>query len=648
MNNREYATDINIKVKQKLESYINALSQKRRIKKAQIAEKISYDDYDLKAITKFIFNYDEKKYLNFKNLVAGNKIEKEEEIFSENINFLPKVIKLDEEQKKLIDAIKINSYNKLFYVSGSSGSGKTEILMEIARKFYYSGLKILVVTETHALVNNLLERFYKFLDLEMKIGSKILRFHTPDTEENAKNKLQNRELERFFNKNMLREFTNNIIKNIKEEKENEEVNKVLRDWKKYLEKCDEKIEEELSEITELLMLNINIVFSTVRAVGRKDSTISAWLERGVDLLILDEASSVKVTDFFIAAIYAKRWLLSGNILHKPQPLQVYEIEEILKKRWADYIKKNDDKITRFLEPRKETLSDKLAKKLHVHKSVTNNKWEQIALELGAKYINTLNMDVYSWIKNEKTNLSSFEEIEFSENYRMRSEYKQLFEKESGNINLDTPLCNYYINNKERSFNTPILFFDTKIREEGGIQEIKEEGETSYYNIAEVRTINEFIQKIKVDVNKNSNIKNEFKILITSSYKKQVHEIKKAVSSVTKPYINVVCETIGSLKGDEADLVIWSLTRAKINPSDKAGIVKRISDIYTVITRPSSALLIVGTKKMLDNLVKYLKRIHKKIGLYNNDITHREKELIIKTTNFFQNIDSHIGEVTIRI
>jgi len=80
-------------------------------------------------------------------------------------------MKLTEHQQKVYDQIELNT-NKVYLLFGSTGSGKTEIYMQLAAKILESGQDVLVLVPEISLTPQMIERFQK------RFGMDVIVYHS--------------------------------------------------------------------------------------------------------------------------------------------------------------------------------------------------------------------------------------------------------------------------------------------------------------------------------------------------------------------------------------------------------------------------------------------------------------------------------------
>ena len=114
--------------------------------------------------------------------------------------------------------------------------------------------------------------------------------------------------------------------------------------------------------------------------------------------------------------------------------------------------------------------------------------------------------------------------------------------------------------------------------------------TTYVNPAEVSRILELLEEFDGAV---AGPGPAVKVRVLSGYAAQVRLLQSCVDRArySFPHLAVQCNTIDSVQGQEADLVIFSVTRS--NPDLRAGFLNELTRINVALSRAGEALVIVG-------------------------------------------------------
>lgn len=176
--------------KEKLDKYMEEFTRKNavarlRLMNAFVDSNSQYLDYTL--VT-------EKLNISRQTVCALEKLElievKEEKIYRNPVNIKNNSdydISLNEEQKKVVADI-IGSDKKVHLIHGVTGSGKTEVYMEIIDQYIKKGKQVIVLIPEIALTYQTVMRFYgRFKDRVSIINSKLSQGERYDQFERAKN-----------------------------------------------------------------------------------------------------------------------------------------------------------------------------------------------------------------------------------------------------------------------------------------------------------------------------------------------------------------------------------------------------------------------------------------------------------------------------
>ena len=188
-------------------------------------------------------------------------------------------------------------------LEGPPGSGKTSTLMEIILKLCSSGKKVLMVASTHVAVDNILERIAESSGTRESLMDRfgVIPLRIGDAER-----------------------VSELVKGFTVDRRNEEEKKRLIQRLSGIKNPTEAQKTLLSAllsdsgkdtIESLVMDAANFVCGTT--VGVLKSNIvrkgQASGRRPFDYMILDEASKTTFADFIIPALYAERWIISGDV-----------------------------------------------------------------------------------------------------------------------------------------------------------------------------------------------------------------------------------------------------------------------------------------------------------------------------------------------
>ncbi len=155
------------------------------------------------------------------------------------------------------------------FLEGPPGSGKTTTILEIIAQMVMRGMKVLLAASTHAAIDNILERLDK---LPKQVRDRLLVARIGN--------------EGSVGDNVLQYLPTNIND---------------------------------TDIQELVYRNANLVCGTTFGILKhpdfnlREKNRSKYLPPLYDCLIIDEASKTTFQDFLVPAVFARKWVLSGDI-----------------------------------------------------------------------------------------------------------------------------------------------------------------------------------------------------------------------------------------------------------------------------------------------------------------------------------------------
>ena len=203
-------------------------------------------------------------------------------------------------------------------LEGPPGSGKTSTILEIILNLCASGKKILMVASTHVAVDNVLERLLEnkngHENLMDKFGVIPLRIGDQDS---VSDKVKRFTLDNRIatEKSRIRSFLGGL-------QTLTEAQRVM-----YAALNDRK---DQSFIEQLVVDSSNFICGTTIGILQSNlikKNARAGNECPFDYMIIDEASKTPFTEFLVPALYAKRWIISGD----PKQLSPYVDQEFIER-----------------------------------------------------------------------------------------------------------------------------------------------------------------------------------------------------------------------------------------------------------------------------------------------------------------------------
>ncbi len=200
-------------------------------------------------------------------------------------------------------------------LEGPPGSGKTSTLLEIILNLCTTGKKVLMVASTHVAVDNILERLSEDKNgnesLMEKFGVIPLRI---GDEESVSEKVKAFTINRRISteRTRIRTFLSSQLS-------------LTEAQRTLLTALDS---EEENAIEQLVIDSSNFICGTTIGILQSElikANRRSGSECPFDYMILDEASKTTFTEFLVPALFAKRWIISGD----PKQLSPYVDQEFI-------------------------------------------------------------------------------------------------------------------------------------------------------------------------------------------------------------------------------------------------------------------------------------------------------------------------------
>ena len=208
-------------------------------------------------------------------------------------------------------------------LEGPPGSGKTTAICELVIQAIKKGMRVLLCASTHIAVDNVLER--------LKDRKEIIAVRIGD-EFNVKESVRDLTFKR--RKDTERKSIINYLNKLGGQR---------NDSQEYLLNAL-RSEEGDNVITKIILDSANLVCgTTIGFLQHPDIKAARDPEPLYDLMILDESSKTTFQEFLVPALYAKRWILSGDVKQLSPYVDEKEVEGNIK-GLLDKNKRNDGQI----------------------------------------------------------------------------------------------------------------------------------------------------------------------------------------------------------------------------------------------------------------------------------------------------------------
>lgn len=207
-------------------------------------------------------------------------------------------LNLNDSQKKAVEIALGN--NALSLIQGPPGTGKTQVIAEICLQLYRQNpdIKILVCSETHIAVNNLISRISEYDEL-----IRIVRI---------RDKEQNSAVDEFSPEAIIRTYNEWLIENCKNHDARDIIIENLSDYE------DRSLEKALA-------LSANIAGMTCNRVNAYEFESSSEM---FDVVIIDEVCKATLPEILAPLTIARKAILVGDPKQLPPVFCSEEIEVI--------------------------------------------------------------------------------------------------------------------------------------------------------------------------------------------------------------------------------------------------------------------------------------------------------------------------------
>ncbi|MFK7796764.1 MAG: AAA domain-containing protein [Aureispira sp.] len=220
-----------------------------------------------------------------------------------------------QQQRFVYKAIQTRDFALL---EGPPGSGKTTAIVELILQLIERGKRVLLVSATHVAVDNVIHRI--LTTYKDECAEKVVPLRIGDKGNIRKESVKPYRLQAFI-RNKKREIKNRLAKN---------QNRTESQTKLYQSLKDETKNNQAFE--DIILNSANLVGGTMVGVLQYPKIKNVNSTELFDVMIVDESSKVTFLDFLVPALYAKKWILVGDV----QQLSPY-VED-------DYINESIDRL----------------------------------------------------------------------------------------------------------------------------------------------------------------------------------------------------------------------------------------------------------------------------------------------------------------
>lgn len=246
------------------------------------------------------------------------------------------------QQKSFVcKALRTNDFTLL---EGPPGSGKTTAIIELILQLIKKGKRVLLVSATHVAVDNVIHRILTSYKNECE--GKVVPLRIGDEGNIRKESVKPYRLQTFVKKKKA-EVKKRLGNKKKRTESQQKLYNYLRDGS-----------TKNSDFNDIILKSANLVGGTMIGVLKHPNIGNPSSDEMFDVMIVDESSKVTFLDFIVPALYAKKWILVGDV----QQLSPY-VED-------DYISESIDQL---LESKEE--KERLVHQFEFRKEIQQAKGE---------------------------------------------------------------------------------------------------------------------------------------------------------------------------------------------------------------------------------------------------------------------------------
>lgn len=513
----------------------------------------------------------------------------------------------------------------ILLIQGPPGTGKTTVITEIVKQLIKRGEKILVTSQTHIAVDNVLERIkgdariniarignedsisefaveYLFEEATKKFSDKVQKIvdikiellnHHNQGHDVSQFSKQSFDLPLTFDWQNIQDFIALIQKT--ELRQTVLMIETLEQWKEVIAKTPELLPN-------IFLQNLNVLFGTCIGVATNKELEASGII--FDTVILDEAGKANISETLTAISKAKKIILVGD--HKQLP-------PYLDSERVEYFKKFSKDIAG------QRTSD-----------------FEIKQALGASFFEYLQKE--GVLRNEN-------KILLAEQHRMHPDIGNFVSQSF----YDSELLNGE-HTKENVINLPepfdkqIIFIDTS--SDSSSSETLKNG--SFYNQVEA----EFITNKIIPELDRSNI-DQKTYAIVSPYSRQCERIRELFLEKDASKLNSIeVATLDSFQGREYDIIIFSFTRSAFK--SKVGFLDDARRLNVAFSRAKKKLILIGNAETLRSRAshydQYYATLFENLWKYSSKYgkTYRINELNFKKLNTSFEVGKILKAIVIKI
>lgn len=527
-----------------------------------------------------------------------------------SVNFYNENLKFTERKQsdnnQILAVKKAVGNDNMFLVQGPPGTGKTTVIAEVVKQLTDNGERILVTSQTHVAVDNVLEKLAKEESLSfLRIGNlnrvldSVKHFHPSEQIKNYAKDFT-----------LFLEVQEQIINDFTKEKELDEIKDFIRGLSlRYspnireklkgfnfrlinllskneftdseilissINKWSEDVESGMDElITPLLYQGANVVFAT--CIGVKADKEFSESELKFDTVIIDEAGKANLAESLVAISLAKKVILVGDQMQLPP----YMEENLLDPKESGSFPN-----TKF---GKDFLSDDINHALKI------SFFEFLEKRIVAEEFPRTNLEMLNYQHRMHPHIGEFVSSSFY----------------GGKVNMGGMT---HLNHlpMDKPFDKEITFINTNSFENP--YEVTDGFSAKNPTEAQIIT-----QSVLPNMLEGNNVNPE-DIAIIAPYKSQVSLIKNVIEKAGNSMLEKIeVSTLDSFQGMEFDIIIFSFTRsaAPNQEKKKVGFLDDARRLNVAFSRAKKKLILVGNAHTLTQKSSHYDRVFNYTDLFRN-------------------------------
>jgi len=262
----------------------------------------------------------------------------------------------NEQQSFVKKALETKDFGLL---EGPPGSGKTTAIIELIIQLILQGKRVLLVSSTHVAVDNVIHRILTNYKDQCEGLVVPIRISSNDGAIRKESVIPYRF--QTFTKNTKESIRRNVSKKTKTRSV-----EMLNDSLKHRNDFDD-----------IILKSANLIGGTMIGILQHPDIKKGGIQEMFDVMIVDEASKVTFLDFLVPALYAKKWILVGDV----NQLSPYTED--------DYINENIDAVIK-----EKRLKESLVKSFELKRKLnSDSRWDKESVKVF--FTNDYNSNIFN-------------------------------------------------------------------------------------------------------------------------------------------------------------------------------------------------------------------------------------------------------------